>query len=384
MKRMYGLFVAAFALLLSVNAYAQNSSSAANHAFAIGKGANVAGFTSLLCGSAQLAVGQAAANPICRTVSGDLTLDVAGVATLATVNANVGSFGSATQCVSFTTNAKGQITAASAVACTPAISSITGLGAGCATWLATPSSANLRGCLTDEVGTGAAYFIGGALGTPASVTLTNGTGLVPSTGLSTTGTPSNLTFLRGDNSWQTVAGTGDVVGPASATDNAVARFDGVTGKLIQNSAVTIADTTGDIVTPGNVSAITVSGSQVATQANQETGSATNLVVTPGRQQYHPSAVKAWGAVANGGAASLTSGYNVASVSRTALGIVTVTFTTAFSASNVYACTATAVGAGVVASASITSASVVTITTYYTIGAANIDNGFMVSCFGDQP
>jgi len=37
-------------------------------------------------------------------------------------------------------------------------------------------------------------------------------------------------------------GSGDVVGPASATDNAIARFDGVTGKLIQNSNVTISDT----------------------------------------------------------------------------------------------------------------------------------------------
>ena len=35
---------------------------------------------------------------------------------------------------------------------------------------------------------------------------------------------------------------GDVVGPASATDNAIARFNGVTGKLIQNSVVTINDT----------------------------------------------------------------------------------------------------------------------------------------------
>jgi hypothetical protein len=39
---------------------------------------------------------------------------------------------------------------------------------------------------------------------------------------------------------------GDVDGPASATDNAVARFDGTTGKLIQNSVVTIADSTGAI------------------------------------------------------------------------------------------------------------------------------------------
>jgi hypothetical protein len=35
---------------------------------------------------------------------------------------------------------------------------------------------------------------------------------------------------------------GDVVGPASATDNAIARFDTTTGKLLQNSVVTIGDT----------------------------------------------------------------------------------------------------------------------------------------------
>ena len=36
-------------------------------------------------------------------------------------------------------------------------------------------------------------------------------------------------------------GSGDVVGPASSTDNAIVRFDGVTGKLIQDSGITIAD-----------------------------------------------------------------------------------------------------------------------------------------------
>jgi hypothetical protein len=35
---------------------------------------------------------------------------------------------------------------------------------------------------------------------------------------------------------------GDVVGPVSATDNAIARFDTTTGKLIQNSVVTVSDT----------------------------------------------------------------------------------------------------------------------------------------------
>lgn len=39
---------------------------------------------------------------------------------------------------------------------------------------------------------------------------------------------------------------GDVVGPASSTDDAIVRFNGATGKLVQNSAATIADTTGSI------------------------------------------------------------------------------------------------------------------------------------------
>lgn len=34
---------------------------------------------------------------------------------------------------------------------------------------------------------------------------------------------------------------GDVVGPSSSTDNAVVRFDGTTGKLIQNSSATLSD-----------------------------------------------------------------------------------------------------------------------------------------------
>ena len=37
------------------------------------------------------------------------------------------------------------------------------------------------------------------------------------------------------------SGSGDVVGPASATDNAIARYDLATGKLIQNSTITLAD-----------------------------------------------------------------------------------------------------------------------------------------------
>ena len=54
-----------------------------------------------------------------------------------------------------------------------------------------------------------------------------------------------ITSGSGLLSWSTL---GDVVGPSSATDNAIARFDTTTGKLIQNSLATIDDT-GNITAP---------------------------------------------------------------------------------------------------------------------------------------
>jgi hypothetical protein len=47
------------------------------------------------------------------------------------------------------------------------------------------------------------------------------------------------------------AGSGDVVGPASAVDNRIARFDLATGKVIQSSLASVNDT-GAINTPGDV------------------------------------------------------------------------------------------------------------------------------------
>ena len=69
-------------------------------------------------------------------------------------------------------------------------SGLTGLGTGVGTWLATPSSANLRAAVTDETGTGALVFatspslVTPDLGTPSAATLTNATGLPISTGVS--------------------------------------------------------------------------------------------------------------------------------------------------------------------------------------------------------
>lgn len=192
MKKISAGFVAA--LLAFAPALAQNAGTVTNHAYAIGKGPGISGYTSLLCASGQLAIGSAT-DPTCRTMSGDATLSAVGALTLATVNANVGTFGSATQAPQVTVNAKGLTTAAVNVTVTPAVGSITGLGAGCATFLGTPSSANLRGCMTDESGTGLAYFQGGDLGTPSAGVVTNLTGTAAglTAGTFTAGSATNLT-----------------------------------------------------------------------------------------------------------------------------------------------------------------------------------------------
>jgi hypothetical protein len=55
---------------------------------------------------------------------------------------------------------------------------------------------------------------------------------------------SGQVLTSNGNATPTWTDAGNVVGPASATDNAIVRYDGTTGKLIQNSAVTIDDTDG--------------------------------------------------------------------------------------------------------------------------------------------
>jgi len=70
--------------------------------------------------------------------------------------------------------------------------------------------------------------------------------------LSSVGTSGQVLTSNGagsNPSWQDNA-DGDVTGPASSTNNAIARFDGTTGKIIQNSVVTIADSTGLINSAG--------------------------------------------------------------------------------------------------------------------------------------
>jgi hypothetical protein len=177
------------------------------------------------------------------------------------------TYGSATTTPAIVVNAQGQITSATNTTITPAIGSITGLGTGVATALAINTGS-----------VGSVLVNGGPLGTPASGDFTSGSFTWPTFNQNTTGnaatatsavTSTNLaggalgsvpyqsgagattfvgigstgqvlTVAGGVPTWATPA-TGDVIGPASSTDNAIARFDSTTGKIIQNSAITLSD-----------------------------------------------------------------------------------------------------------------------------------------------
>ncbi|MEI7507831.1 MAG: hypothetical protein WCJ62_00025 [Flavobacterium sp.] len=164
-------------------------------------------------------------------------------------------------------------------------SNISGLGAGVATWLGTPSSANLAAAVTDETGTGALVFantptlVTPILGTPTSVTLTNATGLPLTTGV--TGTLPVANGGTGITSFgtgvatalgQNVTGSGGIVLATSPTL--------VTPALGTPSSATLTNATGLPISTG-VSGLgtgvatflaTPSSANLASAVTDETGS----------------------------------------------------------------------------------------------------------------
>lgn len=95
---------------------------------------------------------------------------------------------------------------------------------------------------------------------------------------STGNLPTNTTY------WDLMAqqgasgeGSGDVSGPASATDNAIARFDLATGKLIQDSLVTVDDS-GSINIPSGQQYL-VNGSPVEGYSDEQAQDAVGTILT---------------------------------------------------------------------------------------------------------
>ena len=128
-----------------------------------------------------------------------------------------------------TVDAQGRITAAANGTASVAISTgVTGLGSGVATFLGTPSSANLISAVTDETGTGSLVFantptlVTPVLGTPGSGNLqnctadgTNGVGfrVIPSAGAEKSGSYTLATTDRGE--YVQVASGGSITVPNS-------------------------------------------------------------------------------------------------------------------------------------------------------------------------
>ena len=108
------------------------------------------------------------------------------------------------------------------------------------------------------------------------------------------------------------SGSGDVTGPASSTDNAVARFDSTTGKVLQNSGFVVDDT--GYVTTGQWTATDVAVSHGGTGASTDSAARTNLGVAIGSdgQAYDADTAKldvdqSWSGTQRGTPQTITQG-----------------------------------------------------------------------------
>ncbi len=212
------------------------------------------------------------------TAGTGLTL-AAGVFSITNTGVSAATYGSATQSPVIAVNAQGQITSASNTTITPAITSVTGLGTGVATFLATPTSANLAAAVTDETGSGALVFatsptlVTPALGTPASGVMTNVTGLPLTTGVTGTlpignGGTGQITASAAFNALSPITTAGDLI-IGNGTNSATRLGIGTNGYFLTSNGTTAS--WGAL--PANVSSFS-GGTTGLTPATATTGAVT--------------------------------------------------------------------------------------------------------------
>jgi hypothetical protein len=161
---------------------------------------------------------------------------------------------------------------------------ITSLGTGVATFLGTPSSANLAAAVTDETGSGALVFATSptlttpVLGTPSSGTLTSCTGLPISTGVSGLGTNVATALAVNVGSSGAFVTNGGALGtPSSGT---VTNLTGTASININGTVGATTPTTGAFTTLSASGVATFSAGTVTAPAITTTGDTNTGIFFP--------------------------------------------------------------------------------------------------------
>ena len=188
----------------------------------------------------------------------------------------------------------------------PISTGVSGLGTGVATFLGTPTSANLIAAITDETGTGALVFatsptlVTPALGTPASGNLANCT--FPTLNQNTTGSAATLTTPRNINGVAFDGSAAITVTADASTLSGSTLASGVTA-----SSLTSLGTIATGVWNGSSISTTYTDAKV-TSVNGSTGAVTGLATTASLSSYQATSEKNQ----NNGYAGLDAGGKVAS------------------------------------------------------------------------
>lgn len=324
MKIIHVLAAASAAFFYVGTASAQQAGTTTKGSIAIGKGVGNSGFSPLILGSGQIAVGQAGTevSPSAVTPSGDVTISAAGVTAIGSLKILTGMI------------ANNAVTLAklATISNNRALCNVTG-GASVPVECTAAQLTTLVNTFTSS--------LSGAV--PAPITPTN-------------------KFLRDDGTWQSVAGAGTV----TSVDTAGLATG---GPFTSAGTVTVTAASKAQQQTGTSAVVAVTPSQ----QQQHDSAAKVVAMWNGTSAACPA-----------GACTVSFGYNVASISRASAGSYTVTFNGgAPFASTAYACVSTAgqvltttTGTKAVGSVSLTAFAGST-------GTATDSNDMNITCYGRQ-